>query len=193
MDSVTLKHQKRFSFEADDSEMRIVVLYSDQCAANKMTEVYGRLVQQLRGICRAKGTWWSMDLLQREELFETSLRAATQADLLFLAVEAQSGLSARIRSWLEAALRDAPKRECAVAALLGSNGEPASWHSETHEFLNQLASSHGIEYFALWHLIAPTKESLLKAVQRADSGAAIVHLTRLIDKIENGSHWGINE
>jgi hypothetical protein len=184
--------QNRIARVDSESPLRIVVLYSDEAAAAKMTEVYGSLVHELREIAQAEGMWWSMDLLKREDVFLNSLRTALRANLLFVAVNAHQELPEEVRDWLEKALTDSPAEDRLLAALLGTANPKESWQSDVDDYFKELTTNAGIEYYSLWHQTQPTMKSIEDDLAHWYSNRKLQSLARL-GQIESEPHGGLNE
>jgi len=175
-----------------ENQLKTAVVYSDKTAANKAMEIHRWVVQQVDPNCPVMTTWWDIDWLKEQDLFEASCRQAAGADLLFVAVPAAAEFSHELRAWLAAVLRGNSTGDRALIAVLETDGGPPAGCTAVEEYLHEQADRAGVEYF-------PHRYALLSDDQ-ADSQDLHEHATEaapprpdIAMQVDGVQHWGLNE
>jgi hypothetical protein len=173
--------------------LRVTVLFSDEASANKVKEIQSGVIEKLQPGYSIRNTWWGLESLKNKELFENLCLEAAQTDLLFVAVSAAVELPRETTIWLNAVPWKNSGRGLAFVAVFGTVDEPATDYLFLDDYLRDLADRAGGDYFA-FHYRLPTPVEIYFSNGLQHERKTITPIwPKFSERVENTSHWGINE
>ncbi len=122
------------------AEFNLVVLYKDAAACRHALEAQDKLIAESGPDCSVNTTWWQFDSLRHADIFEASILAAEQADVIMVAAPEGETLPPVARVWLDVALGRQSDTGRALVAVLGVT-EPPPINTPAEDFLRDLAST----------------------------------------------------
>src|SRR5207302_11130541 len=102
----------------DQKNFKVVVAYEDFFTGEQAKATIDRLLQQFEWRHNIALTLWHFDVLKEPALNEIAIRDAAQADMVVVAVDANSELPAEVTNWLEQWTPWKTKGEGVLVALL---------------------------------------------------------------------------
>jgi hypothetical protein len=185
--------EARSSANQTVDQLNTAVVYSDQVSAAKALEIHRWVLRQVGPNGPVTTTWWDLEWLKEQDLFESSCRQAAQADILFVAVRASDSFSEELKFWLAGVLRGRARGERALIALLQTDGRMPGVITAVEEYLHRQAESAGVEYFP--HRYSSIEAGKTASLSEAARGrtASTTAASENVAPTTGVQHWGLNE
>ncbi|MBI3875395.1 MAG: hypothetical protein HY300_05450 [Verrucomicrobia bacterium] len=171
------------------AEFNLVVLYKDAAACRHALETQDNLIAQSGPDCSVNTTWWQFDSLRHADIFEASILAAEQADIIMVAAPEGEPLPPVARVWLDVALGRQSDTGRALVAVPGVT-EPPPINTPAENFLRNLASCDNAAFAEQHYDLLPSSNdnNLLNHIhERAETVTPV--LEHIFDDAVKHQRW----
>ena len=125
--------------------LRVAIVYQDELTRRWADEQWSR-VEQLAEHGSIQCRTWGINQLAQDGEFVHAVRAASDADVLVIAVRDTGELPLFLHVWIDAWIPLRCGREGALLAILGIPAQPDAQTGDTRHYLETVARRVGMEY-----------------------------------------------
>lgn len=138
---------QRRTTESTDLEMplKVCVTYQDPLSKEWARTVLNRTAH-LVGTDSIHSTWWQMDFFGHPQVMSEAVKAATQADVLMVAVQGRATVPEELAHWTREWLAQRWEKAGALIALVGLSECRETAAAGTLEFLRLAAHQAGLDF-----------------------------------------------
>ena len=171
----------------------LAVAYEDLASRKRALQLYDHLAGQLLDEYDFQCTWWKFEHLQDRQLGARAADAATDANMIIVAVRDGLQLPATAKSWIEKWLPFKTDRQSALVALIAEPHDAAGGSCPVQVYLRNVALQTGMDFFC--HAFGPPEAGRVHARETIEQRAQAMPplLAELAQHKAAIPRWGINE
>ena len=171
----------------------LAVAYEDLASRKRALQLYDRLAGQLLDEYDFQCTWWKFEHLQDRQLAARAADAATDANMIIVAVRDGVQLPVTAKRWIEKWLPFKTDRQSALVALIVEPHDAAGGSCPVQAYLRNVALQAGMDFFC--HAFDSPKAERVHARETTEqrAQATLPLLAQMAQHKAAIPRWGINE
>ncbi len=171
----------------------LVVAYEDLASRKRALQLYDHLAGQLLDEYDFQCAWWKFEHLQDRHLVARAADAATDANMIIVAVRDGLQLPATAKRWIEKWLPFKTDRQSALVALIVEPHAAAGGSCPVQVYLRNVALQIGMDFFC--HAFGSPEAERVHARETIEQPAQAMPplLAHMAQHKAAIPRWGINE